>query len=253
MDTLVQIYHEATHPVNLLFTAGLAAVVLYWVLVIFGCFGGEEGDADVHADLSAAGGELDLHAEAGDVGLHADADGDAGHASFGDHGGAHGGTQWLLRFLHVGDAPLMPLLSLMALCLWVGALLANHRFNPGYAWGTALLLLLPNVALAALVTHFLAYPVTTVFRAMNRDAAAPAPIAGSVCRILTSTADAQFGEAVIERSGAPLQIHVRTGGEVLRQGERAFVIRETEEPGTYQITSFDPQAIAEIQKQAKDL
>jgi hypothetical protein len=242
MDTLAQIYHEATHPVNVLFTAGLAAVVLYWLLVIFGCFGGDEGHADVHSDLSAEAGDADLHAE-----------GDTGHANVGENDGAHGSTQFLLRFLHVGDAPLMPLLSLLALCLWAGALLANHQFNPGHAWMTALLLLIPNLVVAAIVTHFLAYPVTTVFRAMNHDAAAPPPIAGSLCRILTSTANGQFGEAVIERPGAPLQIHVRTAGEVLRQGERAFVIRETEEPGTYQITSFDPQAIAAIQNQVKDL
>jgi len=246
MDTLAQIYHEATHPINVLFTAGLVAVVLYWVLVIFGCFGGDEGHADVHTDLAAEAGDVDLAADA-------DADGDTGHANFGESDGAHGSTQFLLRFLHVGDAPLMPLLSLMALCLWTGALLANHQFNPGHAWSVALLLLIPNLALAAIVTHFLAYPVTTVFRAMNHDAAAPAPIAGSLCRILTSTANDQFGEAVIERPGAPLQIHVRTAGEVLRQGERAFVIRETEEPGTYQITFFDPQAIAAIQNQVKDL
>lgn len=242
MDTLNQIFREAVHPVNVVFTAGLIAVLLYWVLVIVGCFGGDEGHADVGADL---------HGDVGDANIHAD----AAHSEL-SHNGlhiSHGSTQLLLRFLHIGDVPLMPLASLAMLCLWVMALLVNHSFNPQQKWGLALLILVPNLIVVAILTHFLAYPIKLVFRAMNQDAAAPAPVAGSLCRILTSTADRQFGEAVIERSGAPLQIHVRTAGEVLRQGDRALVIQETDEPGTYLIALFDPPAISKIINLEKEL
>jgi hypothetical protein len=238
MDALNQIYREAMHPVNVLFTLGLLVVVMYWLLVILGCFGGDEGHADASGSLEAHADGLDLHA-----------DGD--HGSGGGHEGApmaQGGTQMLLRFLHVGDVPLMPLLSIALLCLWVASLLANHYLNPGRTLGLAAILLPPNLLLAAVVVHFLAKPLKIAFRAMNQDAAAPAPIAGSLCRIITATADQEFGEAIIERDGAPLQIHVRTAGEVLRDGDRALVVQETEEPGIFLVTLFDPPAIAEIQK-----
>jgi hypothetical protein len=74
---------------------------------------------------------------------------------------------------------------------------------------------------------------------MNRDADAPKPIIGSICKIITPKADAEFGEAIIEAKGAPIQIHVRTSGsEVLNEGQHAIVISEDKEQGTFNITGF---------------
>ncbi len=236
MDILHQIYQEALHPVNIVFTLGLMVVIVYWLLVIFGCFG-----AEGHGDASADGADLHAEADGADAGHDA-----GGHDSGHDASAAHGSTQMLLRFLNVGDVPIMPLLSIAMLSLWVIALLANHYLNPTLAWGMALMLLAGNLLVTAVVVHFASAPLKVLFRAMNQDAAAPAPIPGSLCKIQTATADESFGEAIIERDGAPLQIHVRTAGETMRQGDRALVVQETDESGIYLVTPFDPATIAKI-------
>ena len=262
MEVFVEIFQEAMQAVNLPLTGFLTVCMLYWGLVLAGCLG--HGDADAgHLD---AGG--DLHADTGDLDLgHGDLDGghgldaaggldvDAGHVDLhgaeahspdsGHDAGAspsHGWASFLqpwLRFMHLGEVPLVPLLSLMALSLWMIALWSNHMFNPEHRWGRAALLFVPNLAITSVFVHFLALPLKKLFRALNRDPEAPQPIVGSICRVITQTASAEFGAATIECHGAPLQIHVRTiGEEVLKEGDHAVVISENATLGTYNVTGL---------------
>ena len=240
MEVFAQIWREATQPVNLPFTGFLTCCMLYWSLVILGCF--THGDADA-GQIEAGHGGLETDLPAG--GEHADLSGDTveggGHHEVGDthmHGLGQS-AEPLLRFLHWGEMPVVPLLSLMSLLLWLFALWGNHVFNPGHAWSYAALLLIPNLLLTGILVHFLAYPVKKVFQTMNRDADAAPPIVGSICQVITQTVTAEFGEATIESKGAPLQIHARTlGDEVLRQGEQAVVISENPALGTYNVTGL---------------
>ncbi len=243
MNAISQIIQEAIHPVNLPLTWLLALSILYWLLVILGCFGDSHGDAD------AQGGD-GLHHDA-DISGHGEIHDGVHHDSSlpiegSDHGAdvhpAHSGAHFaepLLRFLHIGDMPVAVVISIMALFLWFFALLGNHYLNPNYHWWLAGILLLPNLLLTGVVVHYLAYPVKLLFQAMNRDADAPKPIVGSICKIITPTANSEFGEAIIETKGAPIQIHVRTSGnEILNLGQHGIVISENKDQGTFNITGF---------------
>jgi hypothetical protein len=252
MNAVTQIIQEAMHPVNLPLTWLLALSMLYWLLVILGCFGGEQVDADANADIGQADLHTDVHID-GDADLSTDAHVETDAHLGGDahlEGGAHGAevqpshegfniAQPLLRFLHVGDMPVAPLISMIALFLWFFALLGNYHFNPQHHWGIAVVLLAPNLIVTGVIVHFLAFPVKMLFQAMNRDADAPKPIIGSICKIITPNANSEFGEAIIEAKGAPIQIHVRTSGsEILQEGQHAIVISENKDHGTFNITGF---------------
>lgn len=244
MDAIAQVFQAAFQPVNLLFTGFLALALVYWLLVILGCLGSEDVDAgqadlstdlgtEVHADL-----DTDVHADL-DTDADMDAGGGGGEPQFHPVQGVLHAAQPVLRFLHLGDVPVMPLLSLMALCLWILALLGNHHFNPQQRWALAALLFIPNLLVTCVLVHYLAYPLKKLFKAMNQDPDAPRPIVGSLCRVITLQATPEFGEAIIESKGAPLQIHVRTaGGQVLQHGDQAIVISENKDAGTFKIAGL---------------
>lgn len=242
MDAILQVLREAVTPVNLPFTALMGLVLGYWLLVMIGCLSADHGDASV--DLEAGG--TDLHVEGTDAGLDLDGastDVDLHHG----HGNLHGSHlegglhvfQPLLRFLHAGDIPLVPLLSLFAFFLWLQSLLYNHYFNSGGHWGLGLLLVLPNLVITAVLIHYLARPLKHLFRAMNQDASQSKPIVGAICTVTTGEVTPQFGQGIIETKGAPLLLHIRTtGDEVLRRGESAIVIAQSKDKGIYQVTRF---------------
>jgi hypothetical protein len=252
MDAIAQVFQEAFLPVNLLFTGFLGISILYWLMVIFGCLGSEDvdaGQADIHTDLQTDL-QTDLHTDLQtDVDTDADMQVEADGAETQLHPvqGMFHAAQPVLRFLHLGDVPIVPLLSLMALFLWIFALLGNHHYNPQHRWDLAALLLIPNLVVTCVLVHYLAYPVKKLFQAMNHDADAPKPIIGSLCKVITMQATPEFGEAIIDSKGAPLQIHVRTaGGQVLQQGDQAIVISENKDQGTFNVTG-----LKELQHQLK--
>ncbi|MBM3881706.1 MAG: hypothetical protein FJ387_18605 [Verrucomicrobia bacterium] len=224
---------EAVRLVNLPLTLLLILVVLYWLLVILGGV-----DAAVH------GGHIEL--DAGHVeGGH----GDLGHAEPGAAGHGHGeglegagahGWGWVLSFLHLGQVPATAVFSVLTLCLWTFSLLGNFHFNAGYHLGLAAALLLPNLLVSVVLTHFLVLPLKPLFRMLNKDYDAAAPIIGQICEVATGHADAHFGQANISTRGAPITIQVRAApGEVLRRGQKAMVVGRDEQHGFYEIRKYD--------------
>ena len=197
-----QVFSEAITPVNLPFTVLLGIVMLYWLFVALGAL-----DADSDVDFDA---DHDL----------------SGHGHDGWFSGMH-------SFINLGDVPLMVVLSILALCLWTGSLIANHYFTDQRAL-LALAFLLPNLAVSLVVTRYLTLPLRPIFRMLRRDEEDSVPIVGEPCRITTSTANEQFGQAEIETKGAPLLIEVRTlDGAALPRGTTAVVVRENKERGVY--------------------
>lgn len=242
MDAMLQVLREAVTPVNLPFTALLGLVLGYWLLVMIGCLSADHGDAS--ADLDTGGADLDVEGAQADLGLEGGGTEVDLHHGPGHLHGSHleGGLHVfhpLLRFLHAGDIPLLPLLSLFAFFLWLQALLYNHHFNPGGHWGLGLLLVPPNLVITAVLIHYLARPLKHLFRSMNQDASQSKPIVGAICTVTTGEVTPQFGQGIIETKGAPLLLHIRTtGDEVLRRGESAIVIAQSKDKGIYQVTRF---------------
>jgi hypothetical protein len=132
--------------------------------------------------------------------------------------------------------PLTLVLSVFALCLWLGSMIANRYFTGGsVALATAALL--PNFALAVIATRYITLPFRPVFRAINRERNEGIVVVGQRCIITTSEATPDFGQAEIKTEGAPLLLNVRTLNDTfLAKGETAVVVRVDQDRSLYFIT-----------------
>jgi hypothetical protein len=80
-------------------------------------------------------------------------------------------------------------------------------------------------------------PFKPIFRVLTRDYDTKVEIIGQRCRITTTEATPEFGQAEIQTGGAPLLLNVRTMAEArLSRGQTAVVVREEPDRGFYLIT-----------------
>ena len=93
-------------PVNLPASFLLGLVLLYWLMVILGVLGMDAFDLDLDADL--------------DFDVEADVDGHFEGSVFGK----------VLDFFHLGDVPIMIVVSFFVLNMWIITIVSNHYFNP---------------------------------------------------------------------------------------------------------------------------
>lgn len=197
--------------INLPFTVMLCGVIFYWLLVLIGMI-------DIDLPFIDIGGP-----EAGDA-----VDGVEGAAE------ADGITQSLLKFLNVREAPIMTVVTIMVLSMWIIALLSNRHFNPDNTGLRALLLLLPNLFITAIITHFAAKPFAKVNNYLNTDFDKAPPMVGQVGTVMTSELDGRFGTINVEVKGAPLTLQGRSEeGQVYKQGDRVQIVREDKSSGIY--------------------
>lgn len=239
-----EVLTESIRWVNLPFTVLLGIVVLYWIMVGLGVldmslFG--DVDADLHVDA-----HVDAHAHVEtDVGDHPLVSGDPSHFGAGEPGGAHkelpgdqNGNFFIqtLSFLNVGQVPLTLIISVLALCLWLGSMIANRYFTGGSVV-LATAALVPNFILAIIATRYITLPFRPIFRAITRDRDEDVTVVGQRCIIVTSEATPEFGQAEIKTDGAPLLLNVRTLNDAyLTKGETAVVVRVDEDRSLYFVT-----------------
>ena len=203
---------EAITLVNLPFTTLLGFVVIYWLLVIVGAL-----------DMNAFDFDLDVDAEG-----HGAGESQIGMA--------------VAHFFHCDEGPFMAIVSLLTVFLWMGAMLLNHYFNSVHSWLMAGVLVVPNIVVSVALTKAIVFPVFSLLRRVQvTDEPSSVQMLGQVCRVVTLTADANAGQAEIERHGAPLRINVRVGeGEPsLSKGDSAVIFSENKENNTYLIKKLE--------------
>ena len=223
-----ELLHEAFRLINFPFTLLLILVVGYWSLVALGALGGPSPDAD-----------LDV---GGDAHIDHDLDVDTMHHHVEGHHSAHGegdgGSWWhgALKFVNMGEVPAMVVLSVLILSLWTFNIVAN-AFWTGGSNTLAAVFLAANFVASAFVTRYVTLPLKPLFRLLNKQYDESVKIVGKACRITTSEATPDFGQAEITTYGAPIVINVRTLNDaVLARGELAVVVREDEERRIFFIT-----------------
>ena len=153
--------------VNFPFTILLILVFFYWVFFIVGAVGLDSLDLDFDAfDLDA---DVDLDVDV-DVDVDADAGAHLGHSS--------GMLVSMLRFLNVGDVPLMIWATFFAFFLWAGAIMGSHYFNPELGFLIATATFVPNLIGSLFLTKLATAPFRLVFKHANAGIAAPIKIVG---------------------------------------------------------------------------
>lgn len=197
---MTELLHAAVAPPNLLPTALLVFVLLYWLTVILGLL-----------DLKTVDLDIDDHGH-----VHYDS----------DVAPSEVGTSWLngaLAFFNLGRIPLMIFLSFVFLPLWAGSILANY-----YTGNTSLLLglafFLPLFIASLFIAKFLTLPFVTLFTALEKDHDGAAVFVGKVCTVLLPATAEHLGQASVHIDGAPLMLNVRSTNAPLSKGETALVI-----------------------------
>ncbi|HEY1172764.1 MAG TPA: hypothetical protein VGH19_15460 [Verrucomicrobiae bacterium] len=205
-----ELFRDSLAWINLPFTVMLGGVVLYWLLVLIGMI------------------DIDLPFFDGGDGV--------GDAAGGTEGGGEdeGVLQPVLKFLNIGEAPAMSVVTIMVLCMWIFAILVNRFFNPDHTVLMALGLFVPNLLVTAIITHFVAKPFAKMNRYLNTDYDKAPPMVGLVGTVMTSELDGKFGTINIDIKGAPLTVQARSeNGKIYKQGDRVQVVREDKSSGIY--------------------
>jgi len=231
---MIEVLTAALSFPSVIFTVLLGFVVLFWSSVIVGGVDPNtfDADADLHVDADA-----DLHADA-------DADGDHGHA---DHGEFHGGgvVTSLLTYLNFGSVPVSMIFSAATLFGWSASMVLQLTAGPWLAT------LMPLTAASAVIfgaaglgslvaTGLATRPLRGAFKIESRHA--EQTIVDCVCTIATSKVTENFGQALYETSGAPLNLSVRCPqANKLQKGSKAVIVGYDPETNTYEVGELEPE------------
>ncbi|OYW74512.1 MAG: hypothetical protein B7Z37_17365 [Verrucomicrobia bacterium 12-59-8] len=138
------------------------------------------------------------------------------------------GGAWLSvgRFLGFSQVPLMVWLSFMILFLWFGSLALNEWYNQPGSLLQAAWLLLPNLLGSLIATKLVTFPVAKLFKAMGDADSEAEEVIGRTGLVVSTEADATYGQLEISTSNVPLLINVRTlpDAEPLKRGDSAKVL-----------------------------
>ncbi|GHA74736.1 OB-fold-containig protein [Pontibacter akesuensis] len=212
---MTELLQAAFSSVNIIPTAFLVFVLLYWVAVIFGLLDLDFFNVEIEADLALDSG--------------VDADGVSA-------------VSWLnhaLAFFNLGRIPLMLFLTFVALPFWVISILANYYLLGNVAllgW----LLLLPMFILSLFVSKILTTPFVHLYAVLEKEHPSSVTIIGQVCTVILPTSTTELGQASVPTSGAPLLLNVKsTRGSRLSKGQTALVIDYNAENKFYLIEPYE--------------
>jgi hypothetical protein len=207
---------------TIVFTALLALVALYWLLVILGA---------LDLDMVGPGVGIEGGGEGSDL-VDADGPGDSSVTS-------------LVNTFGLGGVPVTIPLSLVVLFAWLLSIAAT-QFLAGDAarsLGT-----LASVAVAV-VALGLALPLAALsvrpLRRLFVEHGAPEHrrLVGKVCTITTLRVDDRFGQAEIHDGGAGLLVAVRCGEpNDLTRGSAALIFDYSDLDGTFQVARLEDGA-----------
>ncbi len=211
IQSIWEALRESISLINLPFTIMLVGITFYWLLVLIGM-------VDIDMPFFDFGGDTP----------------EAGGAEGGDSGESEGVLQPILKFLNIGEAPAMIVVTITILSLWVLAIMLNYHFNPEHIVLRAMMLFVPNLLATGIITHFASKPFAKFNRYLNTDHDKAPPMVGLVGTVMTSELDGKFGTINIDIKGAPLTVQARSeNGKVYKQGDRVQVVREDKSSGIY--------------------
>ena len=245
---------EAIGLHNLPVTVLLGIMIVYWVLVMIGATDVDMDGPDVHVD----GGHFDA-GHGGDIpdghggsdggmpfGGHVEGHGHGAHSQ--GHGQAPSGFwQTCGRLLHLGEVPLMIVLSVLSLFMWAFSVTANYMFNgtPGNREAfIALLLLVPNLIAGLLFTRVALSPLSKLIRRMQTTESEVEPVLGREATVVSSVVTESFGQIEIAAKGMPVTVNARVapGRPSISKGTAVLVYEAGPEAVFYFVRPLNPTA-----------
>lgn len=214
---------SAFSVINIIPTALLILVLIYWLTVIIGVFNIDSFDFGADADL-----DVDVDA---DVDIDTDMDVSAGDSIL-----------WVnsaLSFFNLGKVPFMLILSIFSLSMWVISMLMNFYLNNTVVL-LSLVYLIPNIFLSAFITKFLTSPLVKVFAKAESDIESNQKLTGKMCIVTLSATHDKMGQAEIKIEGSSFIINIMSSEEqfILSKGDSCLVIDYIAEKKIYLIEPY---------------
>ncbi len=206
---MIEFINECIQPVNLPVTILLGLVLMYWLMVIIGLFGMDVIDLDLDGDFDIEGG-IDTNVDTGSV--------------IGD----------FFRFMHMGDVPVMIVVSFFVVSMWIVTIITNHYFNADFSWLITGFLIVPNLIVSLVATKIVVMPFATMFQHENDIELDRQDMIGRIGVVKTSEITHLFGQIEVAHDGPPVVLNARTGtDENLAQGDAAKIISYNAADDTY--------------------
>ena len=209
----MDVFEIAFSGVMLPITVLTLLVLAYWLLVIFGIVGLELFDINFGVDYNA----------------------EVGDASAGNTGGG-ATTLGVLKFFHVGEVPIMILISIFAFSLWMVTYAATVTFSEKYSGPLAILWIGPSLLISLGLTKAFLWPTSRLFQSFDGSKDAKVELVGRTCIVTSSDVTPKFGLAEVKIDGPPIIIDVRAAkGDVFVKGDFALVVSRNKGNQTYLI------------------
>lgn len=191
---------------NMVYSVLLFAIIFYWLLVVIGAFDIDLFDIDVDTDMEVDDGPW-----------------------FG-----------FLRFLNVGEVPVMVVVSFLIICLWICAMFTSFFLGPKLAPFFRVALFIPNFILSLFFAKWISMPFKKVFHALNNQDE-KITIVGNYAISKNNLEPGQKGQADVKKSGAPITINVilSQGSEPVKKGSELVVLQESEKDGFYDVQKLN--------------
>ncbi len=170
------------YAINLPYTALLLVCFAYWIFVLLGAVDVDSFDLDFDVDADV---DLDI-----DV----------------DSGASPGYLIGLVRFLNLDGVPFMIFLSFLALSMWLISVLSNYYIG-NHTGLFALIAIIPNLALSALIAKFLSKPLAPLFRNLD-DVAKPLELEGHSCEVVFSFNKGELSQGRLTQNGNEILLSI---------------------------------------------
>ena len=215
---MTELFDAAISLPNIIPTALLGLVMLYWITVVLGALDFDFLDFDIDTEVES------------DITVDADVSGE-GDVSI----------SWLnsiLVFFNIGKVPFMLFFSTLALPLWVISVMTNHYLDIESFLG-GLLVFVPVFFVSLFMAKLLTFPFVKLFEHMEKEDGESNSAIGKICVVSTLITDKKIGQAEVATTGSPILLNVITvSGHQLKSGDTALVIEFLKERNLYLVEPY---------------
>jgi len=204
---MLELLKTSVAGVNIIPTALLGLIVLYWITVIIGALDIDFLNLDIDADVDV----------------------DAISNPF----------QGFLAFLNFGGVPIMLVLSIIFLCFWILSMLAHLLpFETGGLIGAVLFI--PSLFISIAITKLICKPLSGLFGESHKTNEKNYELEGKLCTLLCELSFDRLGQAEVKLDDAHITINVKLEEpQNLQKGDSALVLKKDSDKDFYIITKFE--------------
>jgi len=144
-----------------------------------------------------------------------------------------------LKFLNIGEVPIMIWLCIYGLAWWGLSQLLWFTYDQTSVDPNTTVQLVRNIAASVMLTKFLTNPLAKIFAKPIKFR--PEDLLDQECEIFTFEATTEFGQAKYQTEAAPLILDVKMREGLLAKGARALIVDYDPESKIYYLAAVsDP-------------